>query len=260
MSISFPKPLRPATFQLLTVLSLPMLVVVIVWLVFYFDVKFDLDLYTWGVYPRSWKALPGIFFAPLIHGSLSHLFNNSIPLYVLLAAVLYFYPVKAWQIFVGGWLLPGLFAWFIARPSFHIGASGLVYALAAFIFLSGILRNNRYLLALSLLIAFLYGSLFFGMFPLEEAISWESHLGGGLTGLLLAVAHRKVTPTAYVHLPEPDILDEADDIYIAQIGDAWMLQQPEDKQQPPSISGEKSEVVRVKYHITPNQENRKTPE
>jgi membrane associated rhomboid family serine protease len=250
----------PSATQLLYIITWPLLTVVVLWVVHYIDIKADLDLYTFGVYPRDWQSLPGILAAPLIHGSLSHLINNSIPLFILMAALLYFYPVKAWRVFLGAWILPGVFAWFIARPSFHIGASGVVYALAAFIFISGIFRGNRYLLALSLLIAFLYGSLFFGMFPMEESIAWESHLGGALTGLLLAISHRKVNPTVLVEDPRPAVLDEEDDIYIAQIGDAWMLQQPEEKQQPPSVSGENQEAVQVRYHITPQTDNRKNLE
>jgi len=239
----------------------PLLTVVALWIVHYIDIKADLDLYTLGVYPREWQSLPGILSAPLIHGSLSHLINNSIPLFLLMLALLYFYPTNAWQVFIGAWILPGIFAWFIARPSYHIGASGVVYALAAYIFLSGIFRGNRFLMALSLLVAFLYGSLFFGMFPMEETISWESHLGGGLTGLLLAVAQRKTEPSPVVIPLEPEPVPEEDDIYIAQIGDAWMLQQPEEKQSAPSVShGEKPEPLEVRYHITTKTENPKTPE
>lgn len=238
----------------------PLLAVVALWITHYVDVKADLDLYTFGVYPREWSSLPGILFAPMIHGSLSHLINNSIPLFLLMLALLYFYPKNAWQVFLGAWILPGIFAWFIARPSYHIGASGVVYALAAYIFLSGIFRGNRFLMALSLLVAFLYGSLFFGMFPMEETISWESHLGGGLTGLLLAVAQRKTDPSPVVVPIITEPMPEEEDIYIAQIGDAWMLQQPEEQQQPPSVSSEKPEPLQVRYHITKKPEDPKSLE
>lgn len=89
------------------------------------------------------------------------------------------------------WLGSGILVWLFARPSFHIGASGLVYALVAFIMLSGILRKQTPLLAISFLVIFLYGSLIWGVFPFEEGISHEAHLSGALVGFALAVVYRK---------------------------------------------------------------------
>jgi membrane associated rhomboid family serine protease len=235
-----------------SIASISMLIVMVMWITFYVDVKWDLDMYTFGVYPGEVRNLPGILMAPIIHGSLSHLLNNTIPVFILTAGILYFYPVPAFRIFILSWLLPGLFAWFIARPSYHIGASGFVYAMAAFVFMSGVIRVNRYLLALSLLIAFLYGSMFFGMFPLEEGISWESHLGGGLTGTLIAILYRKVQPSQQViedRTPDASEADEENDIYLQRIGDAWK-QEPEYAQTPednPNASDDR--VLKVIYHL-----------
>ena len=80
--------------------------------------------------------------------------------------------------------------WLGGRPVYHIGASGVVYGLASFIFFSGIYRKNRALLAISLLTIFLYGGMFWGLFPVKEGVSWESHLFGFITGLLIAIYYK----------------------------------------------------------------------
>jgi membrane associated rhomboid family serine protease len=246
-------------FHPLHIVMISLLMILVMWTVFYIDVKWDLDLYEFGIYPGEIKHLPGVIFAPLLHGSLSHLLNNSIPVFILSAGILFFYPTPAFRIFLLSWLLPGLFAWVTARPSFHIGASGFVYAMAAFVFVSGVIRVNRYLLALSLLVAFLYGSLFFGMFPMEDGISWESHLGGGLSGTLLALLYRHTQPSRYVDTPEVhNDIPEEDDIYIQRIGDAWKIQ-PDEPEAEKSIHTTNEKAMRVIYHLKPNDKKDEDP-
>ncbi len=148
--------------------------------------------------PLKAEGLKGILFAPLIHGSIEHLVSNSVPLFLLSAALFYYYRPKAWQIIILSWLMTGLWVWLFARGrSYHIGASGVVYALASFHFVSGIIRREPKLAAFSLLITFLYGSLVWGIFPgfaVKERISWESHLMGGIAGLVLAFFYKDTGP------------------------------------------------------------------
>jgi hypothetical protein len=56
--------------------------------------------------------------------------------------------------------------------------------------ISGFIRNNYRLVAVSLLVVFLYGSMVWGIFPLQRGISWESHAAGALSGLILAYFYR----------------------------------------------------------------------
>lgn len=172
----------------------PLIFVVILWLVKGWQLWFDLELHSLGIFPKSVSGLRGIVLAPFIHGSLSHLFSNSIPILVLGTALFYFYKDVAAGVILFSWIITGIWVWVFARSSFHIGASGLIYSLAAFLFVSGILRRHPRLMALSLLVVFLYGGLVWGVFPTQERISWESHLMGMICGLMLAFFYRKHGP------------------------------------------------------------------
>jgi len=140
------------------------------------------------------SGLKGILLAPMIHADFKHLFDNSLPLYLLSIAIFYFYRPVSYRVFFLVWFISGLIVWLTARPAYHIGASGLVYGFASFVFFSGVIRNNIHLLAISLIVVFLYGSLVWGIFPYDLRISWESHLVGGLTGLSMALFYRNYGP------------------------------------------------------------------
>ncbi len=196
----------------------PFYFIVLIWFVFWLDNRFSLDLYTHGIYPLHFKGLQGIIFTPLIHGNLTHLANNTIPLIVLGAGLYYFYPRIANTVALISWGSSGLVVWLIGRESFHIGASGLIYALAGFIFLSGVLRRQANLLALSLLVVFLYGSLVWGLFPIEETISWEAHLAGFMSGFALAIYYRKTGPQrrTYSWELEEEENEEVEEIFVEE--------------------------------------------
>jgi membrane associated rhomboid family serine protease len=133
------------------------------------------------------RGLFGILASPFIHSGIEHLYKNSIPLLVLLASLFYFYKDIAWKALFFGLLSSGLLTWIIARPSFHIGASGIVYFLASFLFFKGIVSRNYRLVALALIVVFLYGSLVWGTMPGEPGISWEGHLSGFISGFFLSL-------------------------------------------------------------------------
>jgi membrane associated rhomboid family serine protease len=164
----------------------PLLIVVSLWIVYWIEIRFRFNFTSFGVYPRQVKGLFGIFASPFIHSGIDHLYKNSIPLLVLLASLFYFYKDIAWKALLIGLLSSGVLTWIIARPSFHIGASGIVYFLASFLFFKGILSRNYRLVALALIVVFLYGSLVWGTMPGEPGISWEGHLSGFSSGFLLS--------------------------------------------------------------------------
>jgi membrane associated rhomboid family serine protease len=172
----------------------PFYFVLLIWFVFWLDHRFYLDLYKFGIFPRHVEGLLGVFTTPLLHGSISHLAGNTLPILALGAGLYYFYPKIATRVVLISWLASGLAVWFVGRSSFHIGASGLIYSLAGFIFLSGLLRRQPNLLALSLLVVFLYGGLFWGLLPIEESVSWEAHLAGLTSGFALAFNYRNFGP------------------------------------------------------------------
>ena len=148
-----------------------------------------------GVIPREVEGLPGILTSPWVHGDWSHLFSNLGPIFVLLSAMLYFYRKAAVKALVWMYLMTGIWVWVAAHNGSHIGASGMVYALAFYIFFSGVIRRDTRSIAVSLVIAFFYGSLVWGVLPTQPGVSWESHLFGGIAGLALAWFTRKVGVT-----------------------------------------------------------------
>lgn len=180
---------------------LPGLAVLVLWCVYATDMVYGLDLYRYGIFPRTVHGLLGILLSPFIHGDVEHLLNNSIPLFVLGWALMHFFPQVALRVTLGSWLVSGVWVWLSARGSYHIGASGVVYGLAAFLFVSGLLRQQRTLMGLSLLVVFLYGGMLWGVFPIVPRISWESHFWGAAAGLAMAFLYRSIP--AAVQAPPP---------------------------------------------------------
>ncbi len=168
------------------VFGYPLLFVMVLWVVYWVESRFNINFNTYGIYPRTLEGLRGIIFSPFIHGSLKHLFNNSVPLFVLSAALFYFYRQIRWKVLLLGLLFTGLATWVIGRPSLHIGASGVVYMLVAFLFFKGIFSKQFQLTALALAVVFLYGGLLWYVFPVNPEISWEGHLSGFFVGLVFA--------------------------------------------------------------------------
>ena len=178
----------------------PILYTVLMWAIYLVQQTSGADFYTWGILPNHGTGLKGILFAPLLHSpnDIMHIVNNSFPTLVLMAALIYFYRKIATQVFFLSWLLTGFFVWAFAEDnaSYHIGMSGVIYALAGFLFVSGTLRKYRPLQGISLCVVFMYGSMIWGIFPLEERVSWESHLFGMVTGIMLAFLYKKQGPQA----------------------------------------------------------------
>jgi membrane associated rhomboid family serine protease len=163
----------------------------LLWLIQAMNWASGLDPYPLGIRPRQLAGLPGILLAPLLHGGFDHLIANTPPLFVLGTAMLYLYPGSSQRALPLLYLGPGIATWLIGRESFHVGASGLVYGLAAYVFVAGLLRRDRRAVAASLVVCFMYGSLLLGLVPGQVGVSWETHLAAAVIGVALAVALRR---------------------------------------------------------------------
>jgi len=196
------------------VIVFPVLFILTIWIVFWYEIRFGHDFTSFGIYPQKIKGIKGVLFSPFIHGDIKHLYHNTIPLFVLSSALFYFYRSIAWKVLGFGILISGLLTWSFARPAYHIGASGLIYVLFSFTFFKGIFTKHYRLIALSLLVIFLYGSLVMYALPIQEGISWEGHLSGLIVGLLFALFFKKKIAKPKRYVWEHEDYNEDDDDFL----------------------------------------------
>ena len=179
--------------KLIKTIKYPLVFLLIMWSIKFIEIFYNTSYVDFGVLPRSFEGLKGILFSPIIHKDFNHLINNSMPIIVLGSSLIYFYPEIKFKLISWLYFTSGILLWGIGRESFHIGASGFIYALAGFIFFSGLMKKNKRLSALSLVVVFIYGSMFWGLLPTHENVSWEGHLSGLITGLIIGF-YRKEGP------------------------------------------------------------------
>ncbi len=164
------------------------------WLIQFLQWSMSMELASLGILPRKADGLLGILTSPLIHADFGHLISNSVTLFLLFFGILYFYRSSVTKVFFIIYIFDGLLVWLFARQSYHIGASGLVYGFASFLFFSGVFRKDKRSIALSLLIVFLYGGMVWGILPTDPQISFEAHLFGAIVGIVCAFIFRKSDP------------------------------------------------------------------
>jgi membrane associated rhomboid family serine protease len=166
----------------------PFRLVFLMWLTFSIEFFYGYDFGFLGIKPRTFEGLIGIFTAPMIHGNYMHLISNTFPLLFLGSVLYFFYERIAGVVFFRCYFVTNILVWLISpRPSYHIGASGLIYGLAAFLISYGFLKQEIVALIISGSILFIYGGVFLaGVLPADPRISWESHLAGALVGVVTA--------------------------------------------------------------------------
>jgi len=166
----------------------------VIWAVTILDQTFSLGLGQYGILPREFtiKSLVGIFVSPFVHGNFAHLIANSIPLFVLLIILRLSYKRLAVKVVVLSILFGGISVWAFARGGSHIGASGLIFSIVGFLIAGVLFRIKQWQSVLvGLLVGVLYGGALWGIFPSDAGISWEGHLFGLISGILLAYFMRK---------------------------------------------------------------------
>jgi membrane associated rhomboid family serine protease len=201
--------------QIFRAIFIPFNIAILIVLCFLFEKGMDLDFHTGGVFPRDIHHLWGVFTMVFVHADWSHLLNNVISLTILSSFLYFFYGKIATKVLVISYLVSGLILWVIGRDSWHIGASGLIYALAFFLFFSGLIRKYAPLIAVSFVVALIYGNMVWHIFPWEnhDPISWEGHLAGGIIGTMLAVYYRRAEPQKPVKVWEEDDDDDTEYIF-----------------------------------------------
>ncbi len=182
------------------------------WMVYLISLSLNLDLSRMGILPRDMIGILGIISGPIVHANFSHLLSNTMPLLILGWTIFFFYSEVSYKSFIVIYVLTGLFVWLFAREVYHIGASGIVYGFVSFLFFSGIFRRDNKSIAIALIVTFLYGGIVWGILPGQKGISWESHLFGGIAGIITAFIFRKIDPQK-----KYDWEDEEDDFDVDEL-------------------------------------------
>lgn len=243
------------------VVGYPLLFVLLLWVVYWIEIKFSLNFNQLGIYPQKPSGLIGVITGPFIHGSLKHLFNNSVPLFVLSSALFYFYREIRWKVLLYGLLLTGLLTWIIGRPSLHIGASGVIYMLVAFLFFKGIISKQFQLTALALVVVFLYGGLWWYVFPIDPQISWEGHLSGFVVGFVFAFVFKTIPVLNKKYEWEREDFDPSTDRFMQQFDDDGNFIGPpkiekEEKLPEYFINIEEEKGVKITYTLKEKEDNK----
>lgn len=191
------------TDNILPKLLFPIAIVSIMWIVKIIEVIQNHKFTRWGIFPRDLDGMIGIISAPFIHSDWQHLMTNSLPMLMLVSIIMVFYKRVAYPSYMIITVLTGFLVWLFARDAYHVGASGVVYGLVAFVAWTGIFRRNLKSIILALVILVMYGGYFHGIIPNKEGVSWESHLFGGMAGIFTAFLFKGVKEDDELDKPNP---------------------------------------------------------
>lgn len=217
--------------EIIRATAFPLLFTILIWLIEWGAHISGVRMISLGILPRTTEGLAGIITAPFIHGDLDHILSNTAPLLIVSTGMIYFYKELAYRVMATIWLMTGFWVWMFARPEWHIGASGLIYGFVCFLFFSGIFRRDTRLTAISLLVTFLYGSLVWGILPINQLVSFESHLFGSVAGIFSAYYFRLEGPVK----PKPQ----------------WEIDEENELLNPTSTNDTEQEFVNEEQQILP---------
>ena len=165
----------------------------LLWACFAAQQGFDWTFLT--VTPHAAEGLLGLLTAPLLHGSVAHVLANTTALLLLGTLAGTAYPKATLRALPLLWLGSGLGAWWLGQPgSHHLGASGVTHGLGFLVFTLGLLRRDRAAIAAGMIAFLFFGGMLMTVLPREAGISWESHLGGAVAGILAALLFRRSDP------------------------------------------------------------------
>lgn len=173
----------------------PLRFVFIMWLFFSLDFVYGFHFANYGILPRNIYGLTGVITAPFLHKGITHIVSNTFPVILLGVALFYFYHRVAIKVFYGSYLISNILVWIFARPLMHIGASGLIYSMAFFIVISGLLSKKIQPLIIAIIVVIGYSGLFYGLIPSSYLYSWEMHIAGALCGSSFAIYYAKRSKT-----------------------------------------------------------------
>ena len=182
-----------------------------------FAAQHGFDFRFLSVSPRSVEGLLGVLTAPLLHGSVEHIVANGIAVLMLGTLAGTVYPKATLRALPLLWIGSGLGAWLLGNAgSHHLGASGVTHGLGFLVFVLGLLRRDRAAIAAGMLAFLFYGGMLMTILPREAGVSWESHLGGAIGGVVAALLFRRADPQAV----KPKYSWELEEELARQQGDA----------------------------------------
>ncbi|OAN11719.1 rhomboid family intramembrane serine protease [Photobacterium jeanii] len=138
----------------------------------------------YGLLPRHITHITGLVAYPFLHGSWSHLISNLISFSVLAFLVARSGSARLIAVIVITWAVSSIGVWLFGRTSFHIGLSGIVYGLWAYLITYAFIFRSIKSIVIGVIVMFFYGSMVWGFLPVHQWISFESHLFGALAGIL----------------------------------------------------------------------------
>jgi membrane associated rhomboid family serine protease len=217
-----------------------LLLLTLIWVAFLFEEFMHVPLKRFGLQPRSLEGLWGIIGMFFLHGSWEHILHNSMGFAVLNTLLFYIYRKISIPVFLFIFVCTPILVWFFARPSNHIGASGVIYGLFGFLLFGGLLTEHPILRRVTLVVVLYYGSLIWWIFPIKSEISWEGHLSGFIVGILCAAFYRNQFPKRpkFQFEMEPELPDDPDAY--------WLL--PEQRKKENTLPKESVTTVTIKYH------------
>jgi membrane associated rhomboid family serine protease len=140
----------------------------------------------YGILPRTYRGLIGIFFAPFIHHGWWHLISNSIPFLIFGSLVQFKNTTIFWEATLIISILTGLGTWLFGSTAYHAGASGLIMGYWSFLLADAYNTRSLKAVIIATVVLIFYSGFFFILLDLRAHISWIGHTSGLVAGVIAA--------------------------------------------------------------------------